>query len=200
MNMVALFFSVGLTAVFGNTPGIGVNEETRAIEGYLQCVGSKSLRVEESSRRPDFPQFRLVPIGDSVRAVSVVAGYSARYKTLEGVPALTIKFEISRSSSAAMDREIIRAQMRNISDKRAVGVPPLRERTVSGIEILSLEQGDADHEMIGFYSIFVPDRSTIATVYMLRPPLGDGAERTMSRIQSYRQRIMSEIISCMESP
>jgi hypothetical protein len=199
MNGLAVLLALTAANVVGGSVEVNADNDSRVLEEYIHCIGRKSLQVAEVSRRPEYPKFRPVRIAESLRMVSVASGYSANYAAPDGHPVLNAKFEMSKISSAAADREVVRAQMRSMSDKRPAGAPPLRESSLDGIDILALYRAGGGHEIIAFYSIFVPAKSVIATVYMLGPNGQLKGHDTAIAAEAYREKIMDEVISCMKS-
>ena len=199
MNSVSLLVFLTASVIAGVPPHTESEGQNRVLEGYFQCIGRKSLLATEVVRRPEFPQFRVVRVAESMRAVSVISGYSVKFSDSDGRPVLTAKFEISKSSSAAADRDVVRAQMRSMSNARSAEALPLRESAIKGTEILALHQAGSGHEIVSFFSVFVPAKSVIATFYMLRPDGNSHGEGAVSDMEKYRDAVMDEVISCMTS-
>lgn len=197
--MNAKCFFLGVLSLLMMSPGMSREPPVNtALDRYMDCLSSSSLKIGEVQKRPVAPPFRPVFIDGFMRMVSVTAGYSLAVSTVEGVPVINMKLERSDPAVADRDREIIRSQMRTISDQRPASASPILEKTMGDIEILALHESDVSRPIASFYSIFSEKTSVVATIYVLGIRHDQIHYLTPEMFAKSRDEVIGKVCACLE--
>lgn len=197
--MRATSFCLGLLSLLLVSPGMSSPPPIdAALDRYMDCLSSSSLKLGEVQKRPVAPPYRPVFVDEVVRMVSVTAGYSSTVSTVEGVPVLNMKLEQSDPAVADRDRDIVRSQMRAMSNRRPVDAPAILEQKIGGVEILALHESDVRRPIASFYSLFVEKTSAVATIYVLGVRHDQADYLTPAEFAKSRDEIVRKVCACLE--
>ncbi|MBO9685073.1 MAG: hypothetical protein J7598_00545 [Mitsuaria chitosanitabida] len=152
------------------------------------CVGKGELKVLAHNRLPESVQSRTVATAQGEQRVSMADGYRVLLATPQGLPFVNFKVELSDPASAEADRAAILGQMQVIAQRStAPGGNELQREHLGDAELLALHQKDLSRGgPLSFYSIFIPARHLVSTIYVLNQ---DPAKRAFATFDDYaRQR------------
>ena len=166
----------------------------------VQCVRDGKFSVLEQGRLPATVTSRSVQTLSGTRSVSMLDGYRVILATSQGKPFVNLKVELSAPGSAAADRDAVREQMQAFSSRRSPDQKELQRTLKPGIEVLDLHQPSlARSGPISFYSMFVPKRSIIATLYVLNQAPEGRAFTTYGEYEALRDEAAHLVQSCLEA-
>ncbi len=130
--------------------------------------------------------------------MSMRDGYRVILATAQGKPFVNLKVELSADASAIADREAVEGQMQAFSSRRTHDQKELQRTSKSGVEVLSLHQPNLERRgPLSFYSMFVPSRSIIATMYVLNQEPGGRAFSTYSEFEVLRDEAANLVQKCL---
>lgn len=174
------------------------------LNALTKCVNDGEFHSDKKDR---------LPIGATSRAVNSSAG-AARVSTADGYrlimyrksssPLVNLKLERSAEGQFSADRDLIIAQMKDISSQTK---PPhqvnLEMSTRGGIEIFALNNPSVDQSpgVISFYTLFDARNNTVATAYLLnqRPEIREYANDVEYAV--LRDRFIDLLSNCLaQSP
>lgn len=192
-NILRLSFLLSISSVVAGQP-----TADDALEKYMRCLSNGPLVLSDVQRRPVSPPFRPVLVDGLIRMVSVTAGVSATVSAAAGVPVLNMKLERSDPAVANRDRDIVRSQMRTMSDRRPTDTPAISEQIVGRVEVLALHESDVTRPIASFYSLFVEKTSAIVTIYVMGPQRGKGEFVSPAEFAKLRDEMVGGICACLE--
>ncbi len=163
----------------------------------VRCIAAGKFGVLEQARLPASATSRSVETAAGNKTVSVADGYRVILATSQGQPFVNLKVEQSSPADAAVDRATVEAQMALFSSRRS-GAQQALQRVVDGeVELLSLHQPDlARGGPISFYSLFVPSKALIASLYVLNQPPGQRAFSTYADYEALRNEAVKLVQGC----
>lgn len=185
MTLIAGFKVALIGALVAGASSSMAQREADSLAPMVQCLRSGKLAAKEVNRLPEAVKARSVETLSGSRAVSTVDGYRVILTTAQGKPFINLKIEQSAAAQAASDRDAVVAQMEAFSSQRTPDQQPLSRRVLGDVEVLALHQPSLDRKgPLSFYSMFVPTKSMIATLYVLNQ---DGSDRAFSTFSDYEQ-------------
>lgn len=164
------------------------------------CVGKGELKLLERGRLPESVPTRSVSTASGTRQVSMADGYRVLLATPQGLPFVNFKVELSTPESAEADRGAILAQMQQLAERSAASKDDavVKRERVGDAEVLALHQKDLSRPgPLSFYSIFVPARHLVSTIYVLNQ---DPAKRAFSSFDDYvkqRDAAIAAALRCL---
>lgn len=164
----------------------------------VRCVAAGKFKVLEQGRLPPSVTSRSVDTQSGVRTVTLSDGYRVILATSQGKPFVNLKLELSVPTSAAADREAIEGQMQAFSSRRSHDQKALQRTEVSGVEVLELHQPNLERGgPLSFYSLFVPAKSMVATVYVLNQEPAGRAFASYSDYEALRDEAVQLVQGCL---
>lgn len=164
----------------------------------VKCVRSGKFNVLEQGRLPATVTSRSVETLSGAKSVTMLDGYRVILATSQGKPFVNLKVELSVPASAAADREAVREQMQAFSSRRSPDQKELQRALGPGVEVLALHQPTlARSGPISFYSMFVPKRSIIATLYVLNQAPEGRAFSTYGEYETLRDEAVNLVQACL---
>jgi hypothetical protein len=163
----------------------------------MRCIAAGKFGVLEQGRLPASVTSRTVETAAGNKTVSLADGYRVILATAQGQPFLNLKVELSSPADAAADRATVESQMALFSSRRS-GAQQALQRVVHGeVELLSLHQPDLERGgPISFYSLFVPSKALIASLYVLNQPPGQRAFATYADYEGLRDEAVKLVQGC----
>lgn len=172
--------------------------ESDPLTPIVRCVRGGQFNVLEQGRLPPAVSSRSVETLSGAKNVTMSDGYRLILATSQGQPFVNLKVELSVPSSAAADREAVEGQMKAFSSRRAPDQNELQRTSVAEVEVLALHQPDLDRRgPLGFYSMFVPAKSIIATLYILNQEPGRRAFSTYGEYETLREEAANLVRACL---
>ncbi|MBQ0935972.1 hypothetical protein [Ideonella paludis] len=172
--------------------------EADALAPVVQCFGGGKFAAKEVNRLPEAVKARSVETLTGPKSVSMVDGYRVILTTAQGKPFVNLKIEQSAAAQAASDREAVVAQMEAFSSKRTPDQQPLARSVHGDVEVLALHQPSLDGRgPLSFYSMFVPVKSMIATMYVLNQDGSDRAFSTFAQYEQLRDEAAGLVLRCL---
>lgn len=165
-----------------------------------QCIGNDKFHFEKIDRLPPKAISRPVRTAASVAYVSTVDGYRMLVRHQSSAPLVNLKLERSADGRFAADRDVIVAQMTELSARtEPAHHVELEQHTQNGIEILALNNSSIQHApgVISFYTLLDAHSATIATAYILNQPAQIREFSTDEEYAALRDAFIDLVRRCM---
>jgi len=185
-------------ALLSNSTPSTAQRDGDPLAPILRCVQGGNFATLEQGRLPATVTSRSVDTLSGPRSVSMRDGYRLILATSQGKPFVNLKVELSAPASATNDREAVEAQMLAFSSRRTPDQRELQRTLTSGVEVLVLHQPDLERRgPLSFYSMFVPSRSIIATLYILNQDPAGRAFSTYGEFETLRDEAANLVQRCL---
>lgn len=191
------FRHLALTALAAASASSWSQRATDPLAPVMRCIAAGKFGVLEQGRLPASATSRTVETAAGNKTVSLADGYRVILATSQGQPFVNLKVELSSAADAAADRATVEAQMALFASRRS-GDQQALQRAVDGeVELLSLHQSDLERGgPISFYSLFVPSKALIASLYVLNQPPGQRAFSTYADYEVLRDEAVKLVQGC----
>ena len=164
----------------------------------VSCIRDGKFRVLEQGRLPATVTSRLVQTSAGPKPVSMTDGYRVILATSQGRPFVNLKIELSVPNSAAADRDAVLSQMQAFSSNRSADQKELQRTLAAGVEVLALHQPSLERGgPLSFYSMFVPEKFIIATLYILNQEPEGRAFATYGEYEALRDEAANHVQACI---
>lgn len=182
---------------------IAQERSTDPLSTLTKCVNDKEFHSDRKDRLPIEATFRMVNSSARQARVSTADGYRLMMYRKSASPLVNLKLERSAEGQFSADRDVIIAQMKDISSQTK---PPhqvsLEISTRDGIEILALNNPSIEHSpgVISFYTLFDARNNTVATAYLLnqRPEIREYSNDVEYAV--LRDQFIDLLSNCLSHP
>jgi hypothetical protein len=163
----------------------------------VRCIGTGKFAVLQQGRLPASVTSRSVETPTGNKTVTLADGYRVILATSQGEAFVNLKVELSSTAEAAADRAAVEEQMKLFSSRRGPGPKDFQRTAHGGVEVLELHQPNLeDGGPVSFYSIFVPSKAIIATLYVLNQKPDKRAFSTYGEYEALRDQAVKLIQGC----